>query len=422
MRWSPLVLNNVTQCAADVDSFGALYTRLKLEQRDASRSSVLYDRISQELSQLVSDAQDRMLELQDFIRMHDHDSRAALFEKQRRKLMKIVQDYVRDPQTSSAGLSHSDSHIESLRLDMERDRERSASFTNASVNTFQNSAAVNNSSSSNSSSSSSGSSRAGAGGNSGHGFNHSTMSNGGSSGGRRLQPRLSYSTGSTKPAKEMLYEASLARKKVKPLYDWENTGGDQAVYYYSADASASRTPQRSGGSPGRSGFFSPSMNETISVSNQIPFDLCVRMTRDEFENFQRERQEFEERLQTQFLKKRTGHLAYTRQSAATDEDRLFLTSRGPFREPILTFKDEDKSKWVGESDFRVTGFQKIPENGSPYLPRFINAGIPYQSANPDTLKQILREESQHDKNVFYVATKRTNTKDRTVPLGGYTAR
>ena len=95
--------------------------------------------------------------------------------------------------------------------------------------------------------------------------------------------------------------------------------------------------------------------------------------------------------QTRIYQSTTGKLERSLLDISTlgEAEGLFITSKGPYQDPIYDPKPIDKSKWMSKDTFKTAGY--IPEfYKDKNLPDFISSGIPYQSANPKLISAQFR--------------------------------
>lgn len=76
-------------------------------------------------------------------------------------------------------------------------------------------------------------------------------------------------------------------------------------------------------------------------------------------------------------------------NSVAEAEGLYITSQGPYKDPIYDAKPVNKSKWVGKDTFKTAGHAEFYKDKS--LPEFISCGIPYESANLDVVSSKIRE-------------------------------
>jgi hypothetical protein len=160
-------------------------------------------------------------------------------------------------------------------------------------------------------------------------------------------------------------------------------GGQQQQQQPSQKQQQRQQQQEQGRSPPRLAGGSSSPQQQFEY---VPEELLVRLTLDELRQLREERLLWEQSLEPHFLRKGTGHLAYTPRGSRRGDD-MFVTSSGPYRDPVQVFKDENRSKWLA-GEFRLTGFEKLQRREE-----YLNKG-PWRSGNAETIKLLLRTDAE----------------------------
>eukprot|EP01028_Stygiella_incarcerata_P003277 TRINITY_DN1642_c0_g4_i1.p1 TRINITY_DN1642_c0_g4~~TRINITY_DN1642_c0_g4_i1.p1 ORF type:complete len:556 (+),score=169.47 TRINITY_DN1642_c0_g4_i1:221-1888(+) len=258
---------------------------------------------------------------------------------------------------------------------------------------------------------------------------------------RRRDPRLSYSLKKKKSEEDL--DEMPREIRVKPLYSWEmpkQSGEKEELIEGERDRkrmhnvrSESTMEEEEGEGEGERQM---DQNGDGSVVDQEEMDQYIRGEGDEWELrvcLSKDDIEYLRKMDEEtyddgskrplFLKKGTGHLAYTclgNEWNVVDPGYIFLSSRGPY---VDKHKRGEFHRTHSPRDFRFTGFRELGGPVSDRLPQFINTGIPYTPGDYERhLREIEGEIHVDDHRPPFITTLRSSKSgqvDRMKDIGGY---
>lgn len=331
----------------------------------------------------------RISQLEDFCLKSDRDDRCVLFEKQKTKLQKALDDFAKRNSSAFFGIS--------LSRDDAYD-ENDAAMAGGSDSSADESLLLRR------------------------------LERLSSRPQKRRPPRLSYTIRKDPDSQRSDTESEKrARKRVAPIYEWE----------VRPTSSSLSTPPTSSFSDSAVPSDDRQQISRVVAAFAGEYDLRVRLTAEEFEGLHAEAVgssffdgEIGERGATgrsPFLRKGSGHLAYSSLSnqspTSLERDKLFLTSRGPYLDPLKIAPLKDEKYADGRPEFRLVGGRMTSDPESPKMPNYINAGLPYSSAHPSYYEKTLRSGREERSAPRFIAwtrgTKAASQTDRLLPIGAF---